>query len=82
MAELLNKADDIENVLPQAESTIREWFRNYKTADGKPQNKFAFEERIVSKEKAVEAIEETHEAWKALVSGAAPQGKLWVKPLE
>ena len=68
---------------------IREWFRWYKTPDGKPINAFGFGERWLAKAHAIEAILETHHAWRQLCEGqvGAPAfaktvpgyaGELWV----
>lgn len=46
VASLLNDAGDVANSMPGTETAIREWFRNYKTADGKPQNTFGFNEKV------------------------------------
>jgi len=46
---------------------IREYFRNYKIPDGKPQNTFGFGERFLPREKAYELIELHHDHWKKLL---------------
>jgi len=79
LADLLNKIEDVPNVLPGIDITIREWFRNYKTTDGKPKNEFAFNEKFLSRTEAEAVVEETHERWKLLISGEVDAGKLWVK---
>jgi inorganic pyrophosphatase len=48
---------------------IREWFRLYKVADGKPENKFALGEQFLGVQYAQTVINETHEAWQKLVAG-------------
>ncbi|CAK8999366.1 Inorganic pyrophosphatase (Pyrophosphate phospho-hydrolase) (PPase), partial [Durusdinium trenchii] len=62
-AEFLNDVSDLERLVPGMISSIREWFRNYKVADGKPQNNFAFEERCLDKAFAHDVITECHGAW-------------------
>lgn len=69
LAKLMEKPADLESTLPGLENTIREWFRLYKTTDGKPKNSFGFDEKILSRNHALEIIDETHEAWKSLVEG-------------
>jgi len=69
---------DIETHLPGVISSVREWFRSYKTTDGKPENKFAFDERALSKEFAYTVIAEGHQSWKDLVSRKTPGGKLYI----
>lgn len=43
---------------------VREWFRSYKMADGKPPNEFAFDGDVRDKKYAERIIDETHESWK------------------
>jgi inorganic pyrophosphatase len=57
---------------------IREWFRWYKTPDGKPLNAFGFNEVAMPKSKALEVIEEAHHFWQQLKSGKTDKGKLWI----
>jgi len=66
LASQLNDIDDVERVLPGYVSVMREWLRNYKTVDGKPENQFALEEKALSKEYTMGVINETHQFWKAL----------------
>jgi len=75
----INDIADVEAKLPGTISGIREWFRWYKTPDGKPLNAFGYEERALDKAMALEVIAETHAAWKSLRSGATPKGKLWLE---
>ena len=44
---------------------MREWFREYKVAEGKPLNKFALDEKCMNREYTERVIEETHGFWKA-----------------
>eukprot|EP00913_Durusdinium_trenchii_P022879 g21481.t1 len=64
---------------PGVISGIREWFRWYKTPDGKPLNAFGYEEKALDKKFALEVIEETHDAWKKLRDGVF---KARMRPLE
>merc|ERR1719270_708574 len=79
LASQLHCIDDVKRSLPGTVSGIREWFRWYKTPDGKPLNAFGYEEKALNKAQALEVIAETHEAWKALRSGKTDKGKLWVQ---
>jgi inorganic pyrophosphatase len=75
MAAKLNDISDVESQMPGVTSGIREWFRWYKTPDGKPLNAFGFDEKVLDKTAAVEIIKETHGYWEKLRSvGSA---KLW-----
>ncbi|GMI29549.1 hypothetical protein TeGR_g253 [Tetraparma gracilis] len=71
--------NDIGDVPDAVKDGVREWFRWYKTPDGKPLNEFGFGEKFLNKAETVDVIEETHQAWKALREGKAEAGKLWVK---
>ena len=51
---------------------LHEWFQNYKIPDGKPQNWFAFDGKPVGKERAIEAVVETHLSWAAWREGRRP----------
>jgi inorganic pyrophosphatase len=70
-AALLDDVSDLERVLPGTVSMIREWFRTYKVADGKPENRFGFEEKCMPRDFAAKVIHECHESWLRLLSGAA-----------
>jgi len=74
----LNDIDDVESKCPGVISGIREWFRWYKTPDGKAVNAFGFDEKALNKEEAIKVIEETHELYQSLKSGKTSAGKLWL----
>ncbi len=48
---------------------IMVWFRDYKMPDGKPQNKFGYDNKPQNKEVADKVIEETGTAYNNLISG-------------
>ena len=75
----INDVSDIEKFYPGTVSGIREWFRWYKTPDGKPVNAFGHGEAALDAKKAVEVIEETHKHYLDLINGKADAGKLWLK---
>lgn len=75
----LNDIDDVENKCPGVISGIREWFRWYKTPDGKPLNAFGYDEVALNKSKALDVIAETHGAWKSLKAGNIDKKKLWIE---
>lgn len=68
-AALLNDISDVDERIPGLTSTLREWFRDYKVADGKPQNKFGLEEKWMNAQYATSIVEETNHAWKEIISG-------------
>merc|ERR1719316_1274423 len=77
LAAKLKDISDVEKECPGVVSGIREWFRWYKTPDGKPLDAFGFDEAALPKAKTVEVIAETHAAWKGLRDGSIDAGKLW-----
>merc|ERR1712194_125128 len=79
LATEMNDIADVEQVCPGVISGIREWFRWYKTPDGKPLNAFGYGEKALDKAQALDVIAETHEAWKNLHRGVTAKGKLWVE---
>ena len=66
LAPKLNDIDDVDRVMPGTVSVMREWFRNYKTVDGKPQNAFGMEEKAMPRDYTMAVVQETHEFWKKL----------------
>jgi inorganic pyrophosphatase len=75
----INDVDDIEAFYPGTVAGIREWFRWYKTPDGKPVNGFGHGEKALGAAKAKEVIEETNGFYKKLMAGETEAGKLWLK---
>ena len=53
---------EIEDVPEAKVSEMREWFRNYKTAEGKGVNTFGLEERAMPRKYAEKVIMETNES--------------------
>jgi len=74
----INDVSDIDKFYPGTISGVREWFRWYKTPDGKPTNKFGHDEKALSAAAAKEVIEETHGFYKNLLAGKTDKGKLWL----
>ena len=50
-------------------STVREWFRTYKTHEGKPLNNFGLDDKAMDSAYACDVIDETHRMWKDLMAG-------------
>ena len=48
---------------------VMEWFRVIKTYDGKPANRFAYDDQVLSAEKTLEVIHENHLMYLDLVAG-------------
>jgi len=75
----INDVGDIEKFYPGTVAGIREWFRWYKTPDGKPVNGFGHGEKALGKDDAIKVIEETNGFYKSLMEGKVEAGKLWLK---
>jgi len=64
----INSIDDVDKVLGAGTlDSVRDWFKMYKTTDGKPENNFTHGGEFLSADKAVEVIDECHKHWKDLV---------------
>jgi len=79
-------ADEVDDVADLADShplskklvEVRNWFRDYKLPDGKPENEFANGGKYYSKSDALTVVKEQHELWARLVRSAPPaDAKLW-----
>ena len=51
--------EDFEKLNPGRVSEIREWFRMYKTLDGKPENEFLENGRLYTAQETLEIVLET-----------------------
>ena len=60
--------NDVETHFPQLLHQTREWFRNYKIPDGKPANKFGFDEKYMGIDETLKVVQQCHDAWKGLIS--------------
>lgn len=68
----MNDIADVEKVMPGRVDEVREWFRMYKTAEGKGENEYAYGGEAKGAHTAMEVVEETHKSWTDLLSGAIP----------
>eukprot|EP00669_Euglena_mutabilis_P008755 TRINITY_DN3753_c0_g1_i3.p2 TRINITY_DN3753_c0_g1~~TRINITY_DN3753_c0_g1_i3.p2 ORF type:complete len:275 (+),score=110.81 TRINITY_DN3753_c0_g1_i3:3-827(+) len=59
---------------------VVQWFRYYKTPDGKPENTFAFDGRYQDRDYALRVIDEVHASWRKLLDGKIPNKKGWWLP--
>ncbi|GIL92845.1 hypothetical protein Vretimale_19206 [Volvox reticuliferus] len=69
-ADLVNDVEDVEKHFPGEIQKVLEWFRDYKIPDGKPANKFGYDNKCMNKEFTMHVIQETHENYVKLKSGA------------
>jgi inorganic pyrophosphatase len=58
--------EDVERLFPGVLDQVKDWFRLYKTAEGKGENKYGYGGQYLDREMAVKVIKECHEAWKKL----------------
>jgi inorganic pyrophosphatase len=79
LAAQLNDVDDVENICPGVVSGVREWFRWYKSPDGKSLNAFGFSERCLDRKAAEDIILETHHLWANLKAGVSDKDDLWIQ---
>lgn len=80
MADKLNDVSDVEKLMPGRVSEVREWFRMYKTAEGKGENEYAYGGEAKNAAFAGEVVVETHGSWSDLRSGKiANDDGLWIK---
>jgi inorganic pyrophosphatase len=68
LAPKLNDIEDVERHMPGTISVMREWLRNYKTVDGKPQNAFGMDEKAMNRDYTLKVVQETNEFWKQLTA--------------
>lgn len=78
LAAVLHDIADVEELCPGMVSGIREWFRWYKTPDGKSLNAFGYEGKALGREEALSIVEETHQSWTQLRAGAGSSIDLWM----
>eukprot|EP00871_Galdieria_phlegrea_P002493 jgi/Galph1/3244/GphlegSOOS_G1907.1 len=70
LAERVHHLEDYEALFPGSLEKVKDWFRLYKTAEGKGENRYGYEGRFLDKERALQVIEECHAAWKKLRANA------------
>ena len=68
-ADAVNDVADVEREFPGELEKIRVWFRDYKTPDGKPENKFGYDDKCMDKAFAMGVVSELQEMYGALISG-------------
>lgn len=80
MAGELNDIEDVERLMPGKVEEVREWFKMYKTAEGKGENEYAYGGEAKGAAFALKVVEETHESWRSLKEGRIANGDdLWLK---
>ena len=64
----INTLSELERHRPGLTKRLIDWLKYYKTSEGKPANRLK-SEKVTSVPEAIKIIDETHIAWKKLVSG-------------
>jgi len=76
-ADKLNNLEDVEKLKPGYLDATRVWFRDYKVPDGKPINRFGFNDQYQDKAFADKVINQTHGFWKAAMDGNTDKKLSW-----
>lgn len=74
----IRDAADIEELFPKAMGGILEWFRWYKTPDGKSLNTFGYDEKWLSVEDTSRILLDGHWQWMSLVNGEERGEGVWI----
>lgn len=69
LANQLNTVEDLEKVMPGRVDDVREWFRLYKTAEGKGENEYGYGGEAKGLEFALNVVDVAHQSWADLRSG-------------
>jgi inorganic pyrophosphatase len=69
LAKQLNTAADVQSRLGDKLKEAFEFLRDYKKPDGKPENKFAFDNKLKDENFATGIVDELHNEWKTLMKG-------------
>lgn len=68
-ASLVHNLSDMEEHFPNLLHEVREWFRLYKTAEGKGENTYAYHGKALDEKFALQIVRDAHENWRKLKSG-------------
>lgn len=64
----LNDIQDVSTKCPGLLESTRQWFKDYKKPDGKPENKFAFDGIYQDQKETLHVIQECNSSWKRLLN--------------
>jgi inorganic pyrophosphatase len=64
----IRDVSQVETEMPGFVDAIRHWYRVYKLAEGKPENRFRYGGRAVGRDKAMDVLAESHRHWKTLIT--------------
>eukprot|EP00164_Ancoracysta_twista_P002198 GFYU01002905.1.p1 GENE.GFYU01002905.1~~GFYU01002905.1.p1 ORF type:complete len:323 (+),score=116.57 GFYU01002905.1:33-971(+) len=77
-ASLVNNMADVYKHFPGVAEEAQHWFRMYKTAEGKGENQYGFDDKILDRDFAEEVVEETYQLYNNLKAGKK-ESKLWLQ---
>lgn len=75
LASKIHDVGDLEKLLPGKIGEVREWFRSYKTHEGKPLNSFGLEEKAMDRAYTLKVVQQAHDDWSRLWMGITDKGK-------
>ena len=76
----IRNMEDFNRTNPGALKEIADWFRTYKTYEGKPENTFGYEGRFLSAERTIEIVHENNQFYKDLIEGKVEnKSGLWLR---
>ena len=61
----------LEKHMPGRVAEVVHWFKVYKIPDGKPENKFAFDDKALDEKASLDVLKTLHLEYKDLVAGKA-----------
>ncbi len=73
----LRDIQDLKQSNPELLAKIIDWFKMYKTTDGKGENQFALNGEVMDAKYAKHVIENTHNSWKDLIKNG--REGIWTK---
>lgn len=75
-AKEINSVEDAKKAFPGTIEDVTDWFKMYKTAEGKGENLYAFNGEAKDLAYTMKVVHETHDSYLQLKSGAIPNEKL------
>ncbi|CUM45308.1 uncharacterized protein AC631_00425 [Debaryomyces fabryi] len=76
LSQELRDIHDVYVKCPGLLESTRQWFRDYKKPDGKPENEFAFNGKYKNQQETIEIIKECNASWQKLINGQVTSGKI------
>lgn len=76
LAKELSDIHDVYTKCPGLLESTRQWFRDYKKPDGKPENKFAYNGKFKNQHETIDIIKKCQNHWEKLVKGEINHDKI------